>query len=78
MRKGKRRELSRGNSKPPTREIWVNSCGLTHGQVSNAVGKVIDKKEDNNGSQLFLVRTLCQSPQDILIQEGRRIYLKFN
>jgi hypothetical protein len=78
MTKGKRREVSRGNPKPSSRELWVNSCGLTRHQVSNAVGKVLDERGNEEDGKYYLVRSLYPSPSEILIQEGKRIYSKFN
>lgn len=78
MTKGKRREVSRRNPKPPVKEVWVNSCGLTRNQVTNAVGKVIDERGNPEDGKFFLVRSLHYSPGEVLFQEGTRIHKKFN
>lgn len=69
---GKRKELSRGNSKPSVQEVWVNSCGLSHNQVSNAVGKVVESKNMED-LKFYLVRTLYSDPHSILFEEATRI-----
>lgn len=69
----KRKEMSRGNSKPKNQEVWVNSCGLSHHQVSNAVGKVLDTRTSGE-LKFYLVRTLFSDPNHILFQEGLRLY----
>lgn len=78
MVKGKGREVSRGNPKPSVKEVWVNSCGLTRNQVSNAVGKVLDERGNEDDGKYYLVRSLYPSPGEVLMQEGKRIYSKFN
>jgi len=69
---GKRKELSRGNSKPTTHEVWVNGCGMSHNQVSNAVGKVLDTKNIED-LKFYLVRTLLSDPHSVLFEEATRL-----
>ena len=71
----KRRELSKGNHKTKYNEIWVNSCGLTHNQVTIAVGKIIDTRESED-LKFYLVRTLYPDPHYVLFQEGVRLAQK--
>lgn len=72
---GKRKEISRGNPKPTTQEVWVNGCGLSHNQVSNAVGKVVDSRNMED-LKFYLVRTLYSDPHSILFEEATRINSK--
>ena len=72
---GKRKEISRGNSKPSVQQVWVNSCGLSHNQVSNAVGKVVDSKNIED-LKFYLVRTLFSDPHYILFEEAVRLNSK--
>lgn len=72
---GKRKELSRGNSRPVTHEVWVNGCGMSHNQVSNAVGKVVDTKTIED-LKFYLVRTLLSDPHSILFEEATRLNSK--
>lgn len=72
---GKRKELSKGNSRPKHSEIWVNSCGLSKNQVANAVGLVLDSRSMDELT-FYLVRTLYSDPDSILFEEGKRIAQK--
>lgn len=72
---GKRKEMSRGKSKPIVQEVWVNGCGLSHNQVSNAVGKVVETKNMED-LKFYLVRTLYNDPHSILFEEATRINSK--
>jgi len=71
----KRKEMTRGNYKPKYIEIWVNGCGLSHSQVSNAVGKVLDSRTMED-LKFYLVRTLYSDPVFILFEEGKRLSQK--
>ena len=69
---GKRKEISRGNKKPFVQQVWVNGCGLSHNQVSNAVGKIVDSRNMED-LKFYLVRTLYSDPHSILFEEATRI-----
>ena len=68
----KRREISRGNHKTKCNQIWVNSCGLSHSQVTNAVGKIIETKITED-LKFYFVRTLYSDPHHVLFQEAVRL-----
>ena len=70
-----RKERGRGNKKPKYKEVWINSCDLTQNQVSNAVGKVLDTKIQNE-LKFYLVRTLYLDPSSVVYQEAVRIKRK--
>ena len=75
MATSKRKEISRGNKKPETQQVWVNGCGLSHNQVSNAVGKVVDSRNMED-LKFYLVRTLLSDPHSILFEEATRLNSK--
>lgn len=72
---GKRKEISRGNKKAETQLVWVNGCSLSHNQVSNAVGKVIDSRTMED-LKFYLVRTLLSDPHSVIFEEATRISSK--
>lgn len=75
MANSKRKERSRGKSKTKYREIWVNSCGLSSNQVTNAVGSILDSRTTED-LKFYLVRTLYSDPNSVLFQEGMRLAQK--
>ena len=75
MANSKRKERSRGKPKIKHYEVWVNSCGLSHNQVANAVGIILDSRTTED-LKFYLVRTLYSDPNSVLFQEGTRLAQK--